>query len=93
MVLLDTIRFAGRRQGVSLAEQLRAQRPKVGTRCYTCQYLESLNPENRAEWDEVMTDARINSKTISNHLETLGIEIGYYGISRHRRGDCRGTEG
>ena len=59
-----------------------------GSLCTVAAALASLDESKQAEVIEAI-DSPYDAKQVSRVLRRHDINIGYYTISRHRRGDCR----
>lgn len=74
---------------MSLAALLLEQQSPKGPNCSVGLFLETLNAVDRAEWDEVLGNLRIQSTTIARHAETIDAGMKADAIRRHRNGQCR----
>ena len=63
----------------------------VGTKCYVCKTIASLEPAESVALQRLLNDKQTTGATIARILTKNGIKTNGDNIQRHRRGDCRGT--
>ena len=76
---------------MSRLDEFRALQPQKGPLCTYA--LMELSKDDRAALDEALKLASITSKAIELWLEKRGQRWRYFNIARHRRGECRCSNG
>lgn len=76
---------------MSRLDEFRVLQPKKGPRC--TYELMQLSEDDRAALTEALALASITSKAIELWLEKRGERWRYFNIARHRRGECRCSNG
>lgn len=72
----------------SLADAIAANVRKRGPRCGVTLLDEQLAEPQRADFRAALGNGTIPSTAISKGLATLGHDLPFLTIQRHRRGDC-----
>lgn len=70
--------------GMSFADEVKAENRGTGQRCRTCQLLEQMKPEDAAEINAVLADRNVPTEPIVRALNNRGLEIGSSAIRKHR---------
>jgi hypothetical protein len=73
---------------MSLLDEIQAARLGRGTVCSVTSLRETLDPTDRAHFDEALADPTVSAAAIARAVNNRGHKIGQYAIGRHRRRDC-----
>ena len=69
-----------------LADQAEQQKSLVMRRCGTCRAVDSLDPDARAEYEEIMPDKSFNAASIARWLTAnTDHSVTEESVSKHRR--------
>lgn len=73
-----------------LAEAVkRGPQVKKGPPCTVSVWLNTLDPETRAEAQQILDDESWAHTAISKTFKPLGLDVNPQTIGRHRRGECK----
>lgn len=59
--------------------------PRGGSRCKTCQILESLEEDDAAALREFLADSQVSAGRVVSALQRFGVTVSTGALSRHRR--------
>lgn len=71
-------------EGMSFADEVKAENKGTGQRCRTCMILEQLDPTEAAEITTVLADRNIPTEPIVRAMNNRGLDIGSNAIRKHR---------
>lgn len=70
--------------GMSFADEVKAENKGTGQRCRTCVLLEQINPKDAAEIAAVLADRNIPTEPIVRAMNNRGLNIGGSAVRKHR---------
>lgn len=73
---------------MTLLDELRADGAKRSS-CAACDWLDSRSPDERAEWQQAMSDKSISAPTIWRAMVKRGFTLTDYAVKRHRSNEHR----
>lgn len=70
---------------MSLADAVEAHKKVQGTSCSLCLYLDTLTPNERAEWVELLNDqVRFPSPAVQRYLRSINANVAKSSVENHR---------
>lgn len=70
--------------GMSFADEVKAENRGTGQKCRMCLLLEQLDQEDVTEITAVLADRSIPTEPIARALNNRGLEIGATSVRKHR---------
>lgn len=70
--------------GMSFADEVKAENRGTGQRCRTCTMLDQLDPKDSAEIAAVLADRNIPTEPIVRAMNNRGLDIGGSAVRKHR---------